>query len=167
MNKIESIATQIVDAAVKIYKALGSGLLESAYQACLVYELRKRGLTVECEIIQPIPRHQSSDSRQFLHSYGANPNISQVAQLQTRLHHQLACTADQRRYKTHSKLKHLCQDTPQGTSRTRREGDRRQKTDDRGLKSCSPSVFPVPRAQAATSRPASAAFVGMQPVPRL
>ena len=54
MTKIEAIATQIVDAAVKVHKTLGPGLLESAYQACLAYELRKRGLTVECEVIQPI-----------------------------------------------------------------------------------------------------------------
>lgn len=29
-------------------------MLESAYQACLAYELRKRGLRVECEIDQPV-----------------------------------------------------------------------------------------------------------------
>jgi GxxExxY protein len=54
MKDIESIATQIVDAAVKVHKALGPGLLESAYQACLAYELRNRSLRVECELIQPI-----------------------------------------------------------------------------------------------------------------
>ena len=54
MNNIESIATTIVDSAVKVHKTLGPGLLESAYQACLAYELGKRGLTVDCEVIQPI-----------------------------------------------------------------------------------------------------------------
>ena len=54
MSDIESIATQIVDSAVKVHKALGPGLLESAYQACLAFELRKRGVFVECEVIQPI-----------------------------------------------------------------------------------------------------------------
>jgi GxxExxY protein len=54
MDNIETIATQIVDAAVKVHKTFGPGLLESAYQACLAYELRKRGLIVECEVIQPI-----------------------------------------------------------------------------------------------------------------
>ncbi len=39
---IEEVATTIVDAAVKVHKALGPGLLESAYQHCLTYELRKR-----------------------------------------------------------------------------------------------------------------------------
>ncbi len=51
---IEAIATQIVDAAIKIHKDLGPGLLESAYQACMLHELRKRGLKVECELPQPI-----------------------------------------------------------------------------------------------------------------
>jgi GxxExxY protein len=51
---IEPIATQIVDAAVKVHKALGPGLLESAYQACLAYELSKRDFHVACEVIQPI-----------------------------------------------------------------------------------------------------------------
>lgn len=36
---LEAFAKQIVDAAIKVHTALGSGLLESAYQACLAYEL--------------------------------------------------------------------------------------------------------------------------------
>ena len=52
--EIEEVATAIVDAAVKVHKALGPGLLESAYQHCLTYELRKRGLKVETEVPLPI-----------------------------------------------------------------------------------------------------------------
>ncbi len=51
---IEAVATQIVDAALKVHTALGPGLLESAYQACLAQELRQRNLKVECELPQPI-----------------------------------------------------------------------------------------------------------------
>ena len=47
---IELIASQIVDAAFKVHDALGPGLLESAYQTCLIVELRKRGFNVDCEI---------------------------------------------------------------------------------------------------------------------
>ncbi len=47
------IATQIVDAAYKIHKKLGPGLLESVYEAVLAYELEKRGLRVVRQ--QPIP----------------------------------------------------------------------------------------------------------------
>ena len=48
------IARQIVDAAYRIHSILGPGLLESAYQAILVYELQKRGLKVEPEKEMPI-----------------------------------------------------------------------------------------------------------------
>jgi GxxExxY protein len=51
---IEDIGRQIIDAVVKVHKALGPGLLESAYQNCLAYELRQRGLDVKCEVPQPV-----------------------------------------------------------------------------------------------------------------
>jgi len=44
------IATIVVDAALKIHKKFGSGLLESAYQKVLLIELTKRGLSVESEV---------------------------------------------------------------------------------------------------------------------
>jgi GxxExxY protein len=50
----EDVGKEIVDAALKVHRALGPGLLESAYQVCLAYELRKRGLHVECEVEQPV-----------------------------------------------------------------------------------------------------------------
>jgi GxxExxY protein len=53
-KEIEAIATDIVDAAFKVHKELGPGLLESAYQQCHTYELRKRGRKVLTEIIIPI-----------------------------------------------------------------------------------------------------------------
>jgi GxxExxY protein len=51
---IEEIARNIVDSAIKVHRALGPGLLESAYQHCLAHELRKRGLRVECEQKLPV-----------------------------------------------------------------------------------------------------------------
>jgi len=42
---INDVTGAVVDAALKVHSVLGPGLLESAYQACLAYELRKRGLT--------------------------------------------------------------------------------------------------------------------------
>ena len=41
------IAERVLDAAFKIHRALGPGLLESVYHAVLVYELRKEGLRVQ------------------------------------------------------------------------------------------------------------------------
>jgi GxxExxY protein len=54
MNNIEDIAKDIVDAAYKVHKEFGPGLLESAYHQCHVYELRKRGRQVLTELKLPI-----------------------------------------------------------------------------------------------------------------
>ncbi len=50
----EAIATDIVDAAIKVHRELGPGLLESAYQACHAHELRKRGRKVLTEVSLPL-----------------------------------------------------------------------------------------------------------------
>jgi GxxExxY protein len=41
-RETERIAKEIVDAAFKVHKALGPGLLESVYESCLTHELRMR-----------------------------------------------------------------------------------------------------------------------------
>lgn len=48
------ISRIVVDAAYKVHKMLGSGLLESAYEECLFYELVKRNLKVERQKLLPI-----------------------------------------------------------------------------------------------------------------
>ena len=48
------IATIIVDAAYKIHKRLGPGLLESVYETTLAYELAKRGLQVRRQQAMPV-----------------------------------------------------------------------------------------------------------------
>ncbi|MCC5927644.1 MAG: GxxExxY protein [Cyclobacteriaceae bacterium] len=48
------IASGIVNAAIRVHKQLGPGLLESAYQAALVHVLLKEGYKAEKEKIQPI-----------------------------------------------------------------------------------------------------------------
>ena len=53
-DQLEAIAKIIVDAIIAVHRVLGPGLFESTYQACLAYELRKRGLTVNCEVILPV-----------------------------------------------------------------------------------------------------------------
>ena len=53
-NEIEAVAKDIVDAAFKVHKEFGPGLLESAYQQCHAYELRKRGRKVLTEVTLPI-----------------------------------------------------------------------------------------------------------------
>jgi len=44
----------IVDAAMKVHTILGPGLLESAYEACLKYELTQRGLAVASQAALPV-----------------------------------------------------------------------------------------------------------------
>jgi GxxExxY protein len=53
-EEIERIAEAVVDAILKVHRALGPGLLESTYQACLAYELRCRGIEVGCEVDLPV-----------------------------------------------------------------------------------------------------------------
>jgi GxxExxY protein len=52
--QINQITGTIIDAAMKVHSTFGPGLLESAYKACLVYELRKRGLRVDVEVALPL-----------------------------------------------------------------------------------------------------------------
>ena len=49
-NEISKI---VFDAALKVHQALGPGLLESAYEECLFYELKKSGLFIEKQ--KPLP----------------------------------------------------------------------------------------------------------------
>lgn len=51
---LNRISGAIIDAAISVHSALGPGLLESAYEACLLYELRKRGLSVEAQVPLPV-----------------------------------------------------------------------------------------------------------------
>jgi len=54
VQNINQVTGQIVDAMMKVHSALGPGLLESAYEGCLAYELRKRGLKVLTQVVQPV-----------------------------------------------------------------------------------------------------------------
>ncbi len=53
-SEINAISRVIVDAAMKVHSALGPGLLESAYEACLRHELSKRGVTVASQVLLPV-----------------------------------------------------------------------------------------------------------------
>ena len=52
--EINQVSGQIVDAAMKVHSALGPGLLESAYEACLLFELHKRGLKAVNQVQLPV-----------------------------------------------------------------------------------------------------------------
>ena len=57
--EVNEISGIVVDAAMKVHTALGPGLLESAYEACLIRELRKRGLRLESQV--PIAVHYDGE----------------------------------------------------------------------------------------------------------
>jgi GxxExxY protein len=53
-ERINKLTEVIIGAAIEVHKELGPGLLESAYQACLLFELMQRGLKVEKEKELPV-----------------------------------------------------------------------------------------------------------------
>lgn len=53
-ERTELLAKTSITCAIEVHRRLGPGLLESVYRVCLVYELRKRGLAVQEELVLPI-----------------------------------------------------------------------------------------------------------------
>jgi GxxExxY protein len=53
-EELDRLTETIIGAAIEVHKVLGPGLLESAYEACLVYELIERGLRVEKQVELPV-----------------------------------------------------------------------------------------------------------------
>lgn len=52
-ERLDAITGTIISAAIEVHRALGPGLLESAYEACLTFELGEKGLEVERQ--KPLP----------------------------------------------------------------------------------------------------------------
>ena len=52
-HETDPLTGNIIGAAIDVHRALGPGLLESAYEACFVYELRLRRLKVEAKNLYP------------------------------------------------------------------------------------------------------------------
>ena len=53
-DEFNGISKEIVDAAYKVHTRLGPGLLENVYEACMAYELEKKGLTVRRQMALPV-----------------------------------------------------------------------------------------------------------------
>ena len=54
MMDINFITSKIIGCAIEVHKNLGPGLLESAYEECMIFELKKAGLKTERQIGIPI-----------------------------------------------------------------------------------------------------------------
>ena len=52
-DRLDSITRRMIGAAIEVHRHLGPGLLESAYEACLAYELRDLGFKLEQQ--KPLP----------------------------------------------------------------------------------------------------------------
>lgn len=50
----EEIGHALIGAALKVHSAVGPGLIESAYEACLLYELERRILPVRRQVLIPV-----------------------------------------------------------------------------------------------------------------
>ena len=56
-NPINLLTREIISAAIEVHRELGPGLLESAYEACLVHELTDRGVSLERQKPLPVVYH--------------------------------------------------------------------------------------------------------------
>lgn len=53
-NKYNLLSEQIIGSAIEVHKALGPGLLESAYESCLCHELKLRSIPFERQVELPV-----------------------------------------------------------------------------------------------------------------
>jgi GxxExxY protein len=53
IDRLDQISRRVIGAAIEVHRHLGPGLLESAYESCLIFELRKLGLRIEGQ--KPLP----------------------------------------------------------------------------------------------------------------
>jgi GxxExxY protein len=53
-TRTDEVARAIVDAAFQVHSKLGPGLLESVYEVCMEYELKKHGLAVKRQVVLPV-----------------------------------------------------------------------------------------------------------------
>ena len=52
--RINSITEKVIGCAIEVHRAIGPGLLESAYEECLCYELSQCGLNFERQVPLPV-----------------------------------------------------------------------------------------------------------------
>jgi GxxExxY protein len=53
-EQLNQITEQIIGGAIEVHEALGPGSLESAYEACLAFEVAERGLKIARQVPLPI-----------------------------------------------------------------------------------------------------------------
>jgi GxxExxY protein len=53
-EELNRLSNTVIGCAIEVHQVLGPGLLESAYQQCLAWELRRQGLSVKEQVSVPI-----------------------------------------------------------------------------------------------------------------
>ncbi len=53
-KQLNTLSGNVIGAAMRVHSALGPGILESAYEACLAYELRQRNIQIKSQVSLPI-----------------------------------------------------------------------------------------------------------------
>ena len=53
-DELNQISGKIIELAIAVHRELGPGMLEGAYEVCLVHELVRNGLKVERQVVLPI-----------------------------------------------------------------------------------------------------------------
>ena len=53
-KRLNTLSGEVIGAAMKVHSALGPGILESAYEACLHFELKQREIQVDSQVALPI-----------------------------------------------------------------------------------------------------------------
>jgi GxxExxY protein len=52
--ELNEITEEIIGSAITVHRALGPGLIESAYEVCLAHEMHKQGLHVQTQVALPV-----------------------------------------------------------------------------------------------------------------
>ena len=53
-KQLNALSNKVIGAAIRVHSVLGPGILESAYEACLAYELDQNRLQIETQVALPI-----------------------------------------------------------------------------------------------------------------
>lgn len=54
LDEVDRIAERVIGCAIEVHKTMGTGLLESIYEECMILECRRQGLQLEFEQIVPV-----------------------------------------------------------------------------------------------------------------
>jgi GxxExxY protein len=72
------IGEAVIGCAIRVHRALGPGLLENAYEACLTHEITKTGLSCQRQIVLPIIYDRQKIEAGYRLGYLLNFNVSRM-----------------------------------------------------------------------------------------